>query len=662
MTGRELKLDLSGMKRGRSERGRFLYLSVSILLSAVVIAAWLVADGISVRQYAELATENRGLQLGLAAAAMEEGFLRIIEENRILAGYSFPEYERGDRSDRSMETLFASELASYHESLAYSYFRTDGAAIFAAHRPQAAYASKALASSFPRAFGALEGGAELAVLPGGSDGAAPYFLAFFPVLAEGSLAGVLGAAVSFGPAVDKYLRGVSVQKGRSVLLLSESLGLRWPVGETGGAPAGNDTGDAVTVERRFSIGPASFMLRSVERREGFARELSAIEAPRTVALLGSVILLIFALVFGNRFYLERRLRKGVLDDEARLEEAMRRRERELFESELKYRTLIDAANDGVMLVDGSGRIHDCNPRVLSLLGADRAQVLGRSVEQFAPERQPDGRTSAEASAGFLATAISGMPAVFEWTMQAPSGRRIDVEVSLAPLVLNERRYAMSLIRDISQRKTAEARLKEMLEDRELLLRELHHRVKNNLQLMNSILALQKHSSTGEAEEAIAKVQSRLEALSTAYLALADTADTLRLDARGYLKAILDQVRTEHASQGKRLSVRIECPELRLPIEQAVPLGLILRELAANAASYACVEGEPCELSVHAELGERDFILSARDRGPGLPALAQEGLGLMIMKALAQQLHGILSLDDASPGLVARLSFPFKGYD
>lgn len=124
------------------------------------------------------------------------------------------------------------------------------------------------------------------------------------------------------------------------------------------------------------------------------------------------------------------------------------------ESEGKYRLLFESANDGIFIQDEAG-FTDCNQKGADMYGLPRAEIIGRSPSEFAPERQPDGRLSSEVAGEKILAALSGVPQVFEWQPMRADGNTLDVELTLSRLELGGKMCLQAIVRDISERKRLE---------------------------------------------------------------------------------------------------------------------------------------------------------------------------------------------------------------
>ena len=192
------------------------------------------------------------------------------------------------------------------------------------------------------------------------------------------------------------------------------------------------------------------------------RDPSFWDQHRIVILYGVPVILIetLLLLFLARALRARRLSMQELEEERRqVEQRVAERTVDLARSEAKYRALFETANDGIFLLDDTGFI-DCNQRGAEMYGCARADVIGHAPEQFAPERQPDGRLSSEVAAEKIGAALQGQPQRFEWHTVRPDGMHLDVEITLSAIQLGEARCLQSIVRDIGERKRAQQQLEQ----------------------------------------------------------------------------------------------------------------------------------------------------------------------------------------------------------
>jgi two-component sensor histidine kinase len=194
----------------------------------------------------------------------------------------------------------------------------------------------------------------------------------------------------------------------------------------------------------------------------------------------------------------------------------------------------------------------------------------------------------------------------------------------------------------------EERLAASLKEKEILLREIHHRVKNNMQVVMSLLKLQaRQVRDPEAREAFIDSQNRIRAMALIHETLHQSRDFAQIPWRDYVEALVTNLSRAH--RGGPATVAAEVGEVRLNIDHAVPVGLIINELVTNAMEHAFTDGRRGEIKVSiVPVGESQLQLTVSDNGIGLPddfdAQQSESLGLRLVSALAErQLNGSLEV-------------------
>ncbi len=208
-------------------------------------------------------------------------------------------------------------------------------------------------------------------------------------------------------------------------------------------------------------------------------------------------------------------------------------------------------------------------------------------------------------------------------------------------------YYRELADEIEKLARTEDSLRKALREKELLLKELNHRIKNNLNVIKSLVQLQRNRSSDPAFVAAAdELVNRILAISLVHDRLYEGGSLLD-NPRDYLQAIAANAASALAAAPTSVSVEVEVGEQALPPEAAVSLGIVANEALTNAMKHGR-PGGAVALSLVEEAGE--FVLTVRDEGCGvaLSAYESEGLGMRIIRALAAQLGGRASLD-SGPG-------------
>lgn len=217
--------------------------------------------------------------------------------------------------------------------------------------------------------------------------------------------------------------------------------------------------------------------------------------------------------------------------------------------------------------------------------------------------------------------------------------------------------------DITARKRAEEQLRRSLEEKKILLMEIHHRVKNNLNIVASLLNLQTEqiNSVDQAREALLLSQSRVYSMAMVHEKLYQSADLAHIEMRSYVENMVAELYNVYTDSDIELDLQVE--EISLAITQAVPFGLLLNELVTNAFIHAFDGQAEDKLSIHLyNGGNNSCTLKVEDNGKGFerssPAEGEPSLGLQLVQILSEQLHGQAEFTGET-GTCFTLKFPFN---
>jgi PAS domain S-box-containing protein len=216
--------------------------------------------------------------------------------------------------------------------------------------------------------------------------------------------------------------------------------------------------------------------------------------------------------------------------------------------------------------------------------------------------------------------------------------------------------------ELTQRRQAEAHLTVSLREKEVLLKEVHHRVKNNMQIVSSLLELQ--SDVIDDATLLAQFrdsQDRIRSMALVHETLYQSQDLARLDLARYIHTLSAQLVQSYSVDPQRITVQIQAEPVILDIDQAIPCGLILNELLSNTFKYAFPQNRTGAVHVELHAGTaQQAMLVVRDNGIGLPDAIDfrhtESLGLQLVAMLTEQLQGTIALERAG-GTTFTLTFP-----
>jgi PAS domain S-box-containing protein len=340
---------------------------------------------------------------------------------------------------------------------------------------------------------------------------------------------------------------------------------------------------------------------------------------------------------------------------AALEERVEERTRELRRSEERFERLFLHAPQAMLIVDGDRRVVQSNLNARSLFGYEPAEFDGLPVSRLVPaaigarhEAMMDGFRSGPNARAMAPSRI--VEAVRR------DGTQFPAEIGLVSLQLSGERQVLAGIADVSARMAAQEEVTRSLREKETLLKEIHHRVKNNLQIISSLLMLQSEQMPGErARTLLAESVYRVRSMALIHQQLYGVESLERIDFGDYARSLADSLRAA-LSPGTRLEVHTEPVEVS--VEHAVPLGLILNEFITNAIKYgqgaSWPEGEGgrcgpgCDVRVEVLSRDGRIHVAVVDSGPGLPQgfspTTAGTLGMQLVRSLTRQLRGQIVTD------------------
>jgi hypothetical protein len=341
----------------------------------------------------------------------------------------------------------------------------------------------------------------------------------------------------------------------------------------------------------------------------------------------------------------------------------KRAEEALIASEAKYRNLVTVMKEGLMAVDRNDVIHFVNPKVCELLGYAAEEIVGRSVATFLADAESRARLEEKSR-----LRSEGVSDSYELAMLTRSGRVVHVLVSGTPVTdeTGEVVGSMGVLTDITERKRAEEKIRAALTEKTVLLKEIHHRVKNNLQVISSLLNLQSSGITDtRMRELFTESQNRIRSMALVHEQLYRARDLSSIDCAEYLKNLATNLFRSYGGETRGIQLRVEATGMTVGVDAAIPCGLIVNELVSNALKHGFASrsgnGTPPEVTVRFARREGETLeLSVSDNGRGFPEdldfRSAGSLGLQLVNVLAEQLEGSVSLD-RSCGTQFAVRFP-----
>lgn len=328
--------------------------------------------------------------------------------------------------------------------------------------------------------------------------------------------------------------------------------------------------------------------------------------------------------------------------------------------EAKFRGLLESAPDGIIVVGSDAKILIVNSQTEKLFGYNRDELIGQPIEILVPLKSREDHVqyrnkyiqnprTRPMGAGRV---LSGLK---------KDGSELPVEISLSPLESEQGILVMSIVRDITERRRGEELVQASLREKEALLKEIHHRVKNNLQITSSLLRLQSdYVQDPKTLEMFAESQNRIRSMALVHEKLYKSTDLSRINFSDYIESLANLLFRSLGVQTSKIRLRQNRSSIFLSIETAVPCGLIVNELISNCIKHAFPNDQGGEIYISIDSPSvNEYKLIVADNGVGLPqefAIDKvESLGLQLVKTLVNQINGTLEIE-SNQGVRFSISF------
>ena len=334
----------------------------------------------------------------------------------------------------------------------------------------------------------------------------------------------------------------------------------------------------------------------------------------------------------------------------------------LHESESRYHAIVEDQSELICRFRPDGSILFANEAYRRYFGPDdRAPGPGQNFLELLPPVTRQGvddllrSLSVSEPAGILECRFgaNGEAPWLQWNVRAIFDRQGNITEFQA------------VGRDITGRMEAEERIKASLREKEALLKEIHHRVKNNLQIISSILSLQEARVTDAASrEMLRDSRNRIRSMALIHEKLYGSYDLSRINFTEYIASLLGNIRATYGTGKGRVGIRTDVGDVSLNIDTAIPLGLIINELVTNSYKHAFPGDAQGEIFVELRpAGAGQYTLTVGDTGVGFPPDVDvhntSSLGLQLVKALASQTRSHLTVERKG-GTVFTIVFPAGG--
>lgn len=325
----------------------------------------------------------------------------------------------------------------------------------------------------------------------------------------------------------------------------------------------------------------------------------------------------------------------------------KRAEEELQAREAYLDQLFESAQEAIVMADNKGKALRINKEFSKLFGYTSEEAVGQILDELIVPKK------LRKSATLITDKVAmGEKTSFEAIRCRKDGQMIDVSVLASPIVVGGKQIGTyGIYRNITERKKAEEQIKGSLKEKEILLQEVHHRVKNNMQIISSLLNLQsRHIKDKESLDLFKSSQNRVKSMALIHERLYQSKDFTRIDVADYVKHLTNHLLITYGFSKDTVKLIINIKDIFLDINTAIPCALIINELVSNSLKHAFLNGKKGEIKISMRsLNKGEIELVVSDNGEGMPADANlkntKSLGLYLVSMLAEdQLHGEIELD------------------
>ncbi|MRR56069.1 MAG: PAS domain S-box protein [Deltaproteobacteria bacterium] len=331
-------------------------------------------------------------------------------------------------------------------------------------------------------------------------------------------------------------------------------------------------------------------------------------------------------------------------------------EKALRESEEKFRVLAETAPAAIVVYQDEKIVY-VNPAAVRLFGYGEAELLRMKFWKWA---HPETHTQIM-DRGMARQRGEPVPIQYEHRFVKKKGEIGWVMVAAGCITYRGKPAGIATFIDITENKRSEERMQSALAEKVVLLKEVHHRVKNNLQIISSLLELQSDAIEADASRKfIRESQDRIRSMAIVHEQLYKSEDLAVIDFARYVEELVSSLYRSAVRSADKIATDIEIRHIELGIDQAIPCGLIINELVSNALKHAFPANRGGTVSIRGNLDADGHVcLSVSDNGVGLPQgfdiATTESLGLQIVTLLTKQLHGTLEIQGEN-GLAVFIRF------
>ncbi len=331
---------------------------------------------------------------------------------------------------------------------------------------------------------------------------------------------------------------------------------------------------------------------------------------------------------------------------------------ELQEAKENLQDILDSVVFGVMIVGFDKIIYRSNQRATEMCGYEKEnEIIGKKCHEIlCPEKMDCCPVLDQGNMNYKSERI----------LYTRDGREIPIFKSVSKIILQGKPYLLESFIDITEQKKAKDQIQMNLKEKELLLRELYHRTKNNMQVISAFMHLRSRQLKDEYLKGIFRdLETKIISMALVHKKLYESQDLSRINLKEYYNSLIELMKETYDIPEKNIEIHCSGDDVQVLIDEAIPLGLILNELITNSVKFAFSGRTDGLIKIHIKSGKKTLTILYSDNGSGLPEgfdLNNDSkLGLETIRALVnQQLMGTMEIENIN-GLQFRFTFTEKLY-
>jgi len=322
----------------------------------------------------------------------------------------------------------------------------------------------------------------------------------------------------------------------------------------------------------------------------------------------------------------------------------------LRESQALLASVFESAMDSIISLDSNFRVVLFNAAAERMFGYQADQMRGKKIDALVPTRAKGIHEENMRAFGQAGVSSRPMGHLRQVTATRADGSEFPVEASIAHTRAGGQSVFTVILRDVTQRNNAQQALHASLREKDALLKEVHHRVKNNLQVITSLLRLEAYRSVQPHTRSVLEdMQGRIRSMALLHESLYRSSTLAVIDLAEYLRQLARQAFGSQQTEVGVVRLRVALQPVQVGMDQAMPCGLLVNELISNCLKHGFPAGHTGEIAIELQPADApaSWCLQVSDTGVGLPpdfeSKRKDALGLQLAADLAAQLGGTLSI-------------------